>query len=186
MTFIAWSFTRPISHKNHHVTVRLTDLCPLFRLVKANVNPRHTKQQYAIYAIHSNSIDGFQNGPSTEQYHKAVSGSQAHYSSRFEENNRLAIDNFHWIAVFDRGKGRTRIVRQTKNLVACMETHIQRNLSSPVGPTQVSPELRLGWGLLTINQQIKYIYFLFCLDICCSHHFKQLDVYKKIMRNLSL
>ena len=161
------------------MTVRLTDLCPLFRLVKANVNPRHTKQQYAIYAIHSNSIDSFQNGPSTEQYHKAVSGSQAYYSSRFEDNNRLAIDNFYWIAVFDRGKGRTRIVRQTQNLVACMETHIQRNLSSPVGPTQVSPEWRLGWGFLKINQQIKYIYFLFCLGICCSHHFKQLDVYKK-------
>ena len=122
------------------MTVRLTDLCPLFRLVKANVNPKHTKQQYAIYAIHSNSIDSFQNGPSTEQYHKAVSGSQAHYSSRFEDCNRLAIDNFHWIAVFERGKGRTRIVRQAQNLVACMETHIQRNLSSPVGPTQVGPE----------------------------------------------
>ena len=92
---------RIISLKNRHVTVRLTDLCPVFRLVKANVNPRHTKQQYAIYAIHSNSIDSFQNAPSTDRYHMTVSRAQAHYSSRVEENNRLAVDNFHWIEVFE-------------------------------------------------------------------------------------
>ena len=83
--------------------MRLTDLCPLFRLVKANVNPKHTKQQYSIYAIHSNSIDSFQNGPFTDQYHMTVSGAQAHYTSRFEDNNRLAVDNFHWIEVFEPG-----------------------------------------------------------------------------------
>ena len=42
-----------------------------------------------------------------------------------------------------------------------MET-VQWNLYSgrtPSGLRQVSPELRLGWGLLIINQQTKYYYF---------------------------
>ena len=32
---------------------------------------------------------------------------------------------------------------------------------SPLGPIVVSPERRLGWGLLIINQQIKF--FSFCI-----------------------
>ena len=44
-----------------------------------------------------------QNGPSTDRYHMTVSRAQAHYSSMVEENNRLAVDNFHWIEVFEPG-----------------------------------------------------------------------------------
>ena len=41
---------------------------------------------------------------------------------------------------------------------------------------EVSREWRLGWGLLIINQQIKYFSFTdFCLRICCSHCFKQVN-----------
>ena len=31
---------------------------------------------------------------------------------------------------------------------------------TPSGPRQVSPEWRLGWGLLIINQQTKYFHFI--------------------------
>ena len=36
--------------------------------------------------------------------------------------------------------------------------------------TEVSPERRLDWGLLIINLQIKYLFFSFCLEVCCSQY----------------
>ena len=50
---------------------------------------------------------------------------------------------------------------------------------------EVSLEWWLVWDLLIINQQVIFLY-IFCLGICCSNYFKQLDNVSKIMINLSL
>ena len=50
----------------------------------------------------------------------------------------------------------------------CSGTTIQ---GTPLGPMQVSPEWRLGWGLLIINQQIKCFSFILP-RISCSQYCK--------------
>ena len=45
------------------------------------------------------------------------------------------------------------------------ETSIQ---GTPSGPSHMSPQWGLAWGLFIINQQIKYFFLSFCLGICCS------------------
>ena len=42
---------------------------------------------------------------------------------------------------------------------------------TPSGPWQVSPERRLGWSLLIINQQIKYFSFILPRNLLQSLHF---------------
>ena len=42
---------------------------------------------------------------------------------------------------------------------------------TPSGPRQVSPERRLGWSLLIINQQIKYFSFILPRNLLQSLHF---------------
>ena len=46
--------------------------------------------------------------------------------------------------------------------------------------------MEVGLGFVNNNQEIKYIFRLFCLGICCSHYFKQLDNVLNVVINLSL